>query len=64
MKSIAIASLLVLVSAVAQATPASARVFCYNKYTGQFLNWGHCRVFPRAVCNYYGPGGYCRRVTW
>jgi hypothetical protein len=40
--------------------PANARVFCYNKYTGQFAHWGRCRV----VCTYYGPGGYCRKVTW
>jgi hypothetical protein len=33
-------------------------VFCYNKNTGAFAHWGRCRV----VC--YGPGGYCRKVTW
>ena len=46
--------------APAFATPANARVFCYGKYTGQFAHWGKCRV----VCTYYGPGGYCRMVTW
>ena len=36
------------------------RVFCYNTRTGAFNHWGRCRV----VCNYYGPGGYCRKVAW
>jgi hypothetical protein len=35
-------------------------VFCYNRNTGAFAHWGRCRV----VCNYYGLGGYCRKVTW
>jgi hypothetical protein len=35
-------------------------VFCYNKRTGAFAHWGHCRV----ACTYYGPGGYCRKVAW
>ena len=35
-------------------------VFCYNRNTGAFAHWGRCRV----VCNYYGPGGYCRKVAW
>ena len=26
------------------ATPADARVFCYNLVTGQFSHWGYCRV--------------------
>jgi len=41
---------------------AQSKVFCMNKQTGQFLYWGHCRP-AHAVCNYYGPGGYCRRVV-
>ena len=57
----AAAVLTVALCAPAFSTPADARVFCYNKYTGQFLNWGHCRPV-RAACTYYGPGGYCRRV--
>ena len=36
------------------------RVFCYNRRTGAFNHWGHCRV----VCTDYGPGGYCRKVAW
>ena len=36
------------------------RAFCYNTRTGAFSHWGRCRV----VCNYYGPGGYCRKVAW
>jgi hypothetical protein len=52
-----------IVGASAFSTSAEARVFCYNRITGQFLNWGHCK--PRAgVCNYYGPGGYCRPVRY
>jgi hypothetical protein len=54
------AVLAVALCAPAFVTPANARPFCYNKYTGQFAHWGHCRV----VCTYYGPGGYCRKVTW
>jgi hypothetical protein len=38
----------------------NVRTFCYNRNTGQFAHWGQCRV----VCNYYGPGGQCRKVTW
>jgi len=56
MSALAIAAVL----AVAFSAPADARVFCYNKYTGAFAHWGNCRV----VCTYYGPGGYCRKVTW
>jgi hypothetical protein len=37
-----------------------AAPFCYHTNTGAFAHWGHCRV----VCSYYGPGGYCRKVTW
>jgi hypothetical protein len=54
------AVLAVALCAPAFSTPVNARPFCYNKYTGQFAHWGHCRV----VCTYYGPGGYCRKVTW
>jgi hypothetical protein len=54
------ATILALCVPVFATTPANARPFCYNKYTGQFAHWGHCRV----VCNYYGRGGYCRKVTW
>jgi hypothetical protein len=38
----------------------NVRAFCYNKNTGAFAHWGQCRV----VCNYYGPGGQCRKVIW
>ena len=39
---------------------ADASPFCYNKNTGAFAHWGHCRV----VCNHYGPGGSCHKVGW
>jgi hypothetical protein len=53
------AALLILTPAFA--TPANAVPrFCYSLRTGQFAHWGPCRV----VCNYYGRGGYCRKVTW
>jgi len=55
--------LAVTLCAPAFATPANARVFCMNRNTGQFLYWGNCRP-AHAVCNYYGPGGYCRRVAY
>jgi len=42
------------------ANQALAAPFCYNKNTGAFAHWGKCRV----VCNYYGPGGTCRKVVW
>jgi hypothetical protein len=42
------------------ANQALAAPFCYNKNTGAFAHWGKCR----AVCNYYGPGGTCRKVVW
>jgi hypothetical protein len=38
----------------------AGQTFCYNTKTGDFLHWGKCRV----VCNYYGPGGQCRKVGW
>src|SRR5262245_45500326 len=41
---------------VASVSSAEARVFCYSKSTGQFLNWGHCRPVT-TVCTHYGPGG-------
>ena|SRR5947209_3199195 len=25
-----------------------ARTLCYNKYTGKFLNWGHCKPIKRV----------------
>ena len=58
----AAAVLTVALCAPAFSTPANARPFCYNRNTGQFLNWGICRSY-RVVCNHYGPGGYCRRVA-
>jgi hypothetical protein len=28
-----------------------ARVFCYNRHSGRFLHWGHCRrSVPRVYC--------------
>jgi hypothetical protein len=63
LKSALLASVLALVASSAIATPANAgRLFCYNRVTGQFVNWGHCPPV-RVVCNYYGPGGYCRRAV-
>ena len=44
-------------------SPAEARVFCYSRSTGQFLNWGHCRPVT-TVCTHYGPGGFCRPVRY
>lgn len=44
-----------------------ARVFCYNRYSGRFLHWGHCqRSVPRVYCrNRYTKRflywGACRR---
>ncbi len=38
----------------------NVRIFCYNRVTGKFNHWGPCRV----ACNYYGPGGTCRKVAW
>jgi hypothetical protein len=56
--------LTVALCAPAFSTPAeAARLFCYNRNTGQFLNWGPCRG-SRVLCTHYGPGGYCRRVAW
>ena len=60
LKPLAIAALSIAVLVSAFAAPASARTFCYGKYTGQFAHWGPCRV----ACTYYGPGGYCRKVVW
>lgn len=49
----------------------SARTFCYNRYTGRFINWGRCRrrvvqTRPRVFCyNRYSGRflhwGSCRR---
>jgi hypothetical protein len=62
-KLLATAAVVLIVALLAPAfsTPADARPFCFNRYTGQFLYWGHCRPV-RTICNYYGPGGYCRRI--
>jgi hypothetical protein len=50
-----------------------SRVFCYNRRTGRFLHWGHCRrqvvrrvVRPRVYCYNRRTGrflhwGSCRR---
>jgi hypothetical protein len=35
-----------------------ARVFCYNRYTGRFLYWGHCRRSVRRY-HYVRPRVYC-----
>ena len=56
---LATAAVVLTVAASAFSTPADARPFCYNRHTGQFLYWGHCKSV-RAVCTVYGPGGYCR----
>jgi len=48
---------------VASVSSAEARVFCYSRSTGQFLNWGHCRPVT-TVCTHYGPGGYCRPARY
>jgi hypothetical protein len=49
-----------IAASLADINPVDQVVFCYNKNTGAFAHWGHCRV----VCSHYGPGGYCRKVTW
>src|SRR5262245_30212688 len=59
---LATAAVTLTVAASTFSTPADARVFCFNRNTGQFLYWGHCQP-ARVVCNYYGPGGYCRRAV-
>ena len=41
------------------ASDENVQTFCYNKNTGEFAHWGECRV----ECDYYGPGGQCRKVT-
>jgi hypothetical protein len=56
-------ALATVLSASAFATSAQARPFCYNRNTGQFLYWGYCQPRP-TVCNYYGPGGYCRPARY
>jgi hypothetical protein len=49
-----------------------ARVFCYHRYTGRFINWGRCRprrvyrAVPRVYCYSRSSGrflhwGSCRR---
>jgi hypothetical protein len=61
MRKVLLALLAVATLALFGANQAlAAPTFCYNKNTGAFAHWGKCRV----VCNYYGPGGQCRKVTW
>lgn len=45
---------------VAASSPIEkVRVYCFNRYTGQFLHWGPCggyrRVYYRPVYHYYRP---------
>jgi len=56
-------ALVIVAGAALPASAANAKVFCFNRITGAFINWGHCRP-AHAVCNYYGPGGYCRKVIY
>lgn len=81
----AAAGVLVLSASASNAAPASGaglsnivetnplvqdvRVFCYNRRTGRFLHWGHCRRTPsrpRVYCYNRRTGkflhwGSCRR---
>jgi hypothetical protein len=55
----AIAAVTLVVPALS-ATPADARVFCYNKATGKFSHWGYCRV----LCTRTEYSGYsCRKIA-
>jgi hypothetical protein len=66
MRKFMLASAVVAGAALSMASvssPAEARVFCYSRSTGQFLNWGHCRPVT-TVCTHYGPGGFCRPVRY
>jgi hypothetical protein len=55
----AIAAVTLAVPALS-ATPADARVFCYNLVTGQFSHWGYCRV----LCTRTAYSGYsCRKIA-
>jgi hypothetical protein len=66
MRKFMLASAVVAGAALSMASvssPAEARVFCYSRSTGQFLNWGHCRPVT-TICTHYGPGGFCRPVRY
>jgi hypothetical protein len=60
MKLLALGFLAIIAVTLAGADASHAAPFCYNKNTGAFAHWGHCRV----VCNHYGPGGSCHKVGW
>ena len=60
MKLLALGFLAIAAVTLVGTDASRAAPFCYNKNTGAFAHWGHCRV----VCSYYGPGGTCRKVTW
>ena len=62
-------------SLAAQAAASSpvdkVRLYCFNRYTGQFLHWGPCggyrRVYYRPVYHYYRPvyrRHYYHRPRW
>ena len=49
-----------LAAQVAASSPIEkTRLYCFNRYTGQFLHWGPCggyrRVYYRPVYHYYRP---------
>jgi hypothetical protein len=60
MKMLALGFLAITAVTIAGTDASHARNFCYHTNSGAFAHWGACRV----VCNHYGPGGYCRKVTW
>jgi hypothetical protein len=60
MRKLLLALLGVATLALFGADQSHAATFCYNKVTGAFNHWGPCRV----VCDHYGPGGTCRKVSW
>ena len=60
MRKLLLALLGVATLALFGAGESHAAPFCYNKNTGAFAHWGPCRV----VCDHYGPGGRCGKVTW
>jgi hypothetical protein len=60
MKLLALGFLAITAITLAGTAASHAAPFCYNKRTGAFAHWGHCRV----TCTSYGPGGYCHKVTW
>jgi hypothetical protein len=45
--------------AAAPSLTEKARVYCFNRYTGQFLHWGPCGGYRRHY--YYRPHYYYRR---